>query len=659
MTPGDLGLRRQLARRLYPITVVAAAMIAVGPPLAYWTLQTRAMIGTRGSGVGVTLLLLGFGAGVGIALALVVHRVALDAVTLRSAQYHSASVRRAEELAALLRATRTVMADLDLKVIFERIVAEAAQIADTPHVVLLVRDADTQVLGIGAVAGAPVPPRVTTPMIGTLSGIVAATGQPLCVADVADDPRGPIAERDRQLGVVSYLGLPVRVRERVLGVLTFHSVGPREYSPDELGFLASFADQAAIAIENARLFEETQRNLRRTRALLAIAQSATATVEPAEIARGVADEARRLLGADGAVLYACDETLGEMIPRAHPELPGWVAQIDRPCPLGAAPAPVAEALLTGRSVFGLEPASATGPGCSVLVGPVRLKDRLFGALALFWWRAPHESVGNELAVLEAVAGEAALVLDHARLVSATQKQAAELKEKNAELDSFAYVVSHDLKAPLVTIHGMSSLVLEDAGAALSADARRCLGRIQANVRQMERLIMDLLAVSRIAREPRAPEPVALDDIVDDVLLALAEPIRQRGVRVARGTLATITGVPTQIEQVMANLVGNAVKYMGDQPAPTVEVGCQERGDVVECWVRDNGVGIDPAYHEKVFEYFHRLKDVDVEGSGLGLSIVRRIVEGAGGRVWVESTHGHGATFRFTWPKTGPREPVRR
>ncbi|MBI1845936.1 MAG: GAF domain-containing protein, partial [Candidatus Rokubacteria bacterium] len=159
---------------------------------------------------------------------------ALAALAVRNAQYHSASVRRSEELAALLRATRSVMEGLDLRVILERIVDEAAQIADTPHVMLLLADPEAPVLRIGAVAGDPVPPRFTASTTGTLPGLVATTGRPLHVADVRRDPRNPLAERDRRLGVVSYLGLPVRIRDRVLGVLTFRSVRPREYSPDEL-----------------------------------------------------------------------------------------------------------------------------------------------------------------------------------------------------------------------------------------------------------------------------------------------------------------------------------------------------------------------------------------------------------------------------------------
>jgi signal transduction histidine kinase len=173
---------------------------------------------------------------------------------------------------------------------------------------------------------------------------------------------------------------------------------------------------------------------------------------------------------------------------------------------------------------------------------------------------------------------------------------------------------------------------------------------------MEQLILDLLALSRIGREARAATAVSLAEVVDDVVADLAGPIRERAIQLARGELPTIWGVRTQVEQVMGNLVGNAVKYLGDTSQGRVEVGALDRGSFVECTVRDNGIGIDPAYHERIFEVFQRLKDVDVEGTGVGLAIVKRIVQASGGQIWVESAKGQGATFHFTWPKGPASEP---
>jgi signal transduction histidine kinase len=169
--------------------------------------------------------------------------------------------------------------------------------------------------------------------------------------------------------------------------------------------------------------------------------------------------------------------------------------------------------------------------------------------------------------------------------------------------------------------------------------------------------MDLLALSRIGREARPAQAVRLAEVVDDVLAELAGPIQERGIEIVRGDLPTLVGIRTQIEQVLGNLLGNAIKYLGDGPAPRVEVGAVDRGHLVECYVRDNGIGIDPAYHQRVFEIFQRLKEVEADGSGVGLTIVKKIVEAAGGRTWVQSAKGQGTTVHFTWPKAPAASPA--
>jgi signal transduction histidine kinase len=146
--------------------------------------------------------------------------------------------------------------------------------------------------------------------------------------------------------------------------------------------------------------------------------------------------------------------------------------------------------------------------------------------------------------------------------------------------------------------------------------------------------------------------VALADVVDDVLAELTESLRTRGIKVTVADLPTVPAVRVELEQVLRNLLSNAVKYMGDTPAPAIEIGATARGTTVEVWVRDTGIGIDAAYHDRVFEIFQRLKQISADGTGVGLAIVKKIVERAGGRIWVESTQGEGATFRFTWP-AGP------
>ena len=226
----------------------------------------------------------------------------------------------------------------------------------------------------------------------------------------------------------------------------------------------------------------------------------------------------------------------------------------------------------------------------------------------------------------------------------------ELKRRNAELDAFVYTCSHDLRTPLVAMQGMVGMIQEEYGPLLQGKGEHYLGRLQANAHLLERLIADLQQVGLAGRDGRRPDVAELREIVSGVVSSMSETLEAKKIHVEVGELHPVHGVDDHVEQVVRNLVENAVKYMGDGPEPRIEIGSALHDFHVECWVRDTGIGIDPAYHGKIFEMFQRLNDVEVEGRGIGLAIVKKIVEGVGGRVWVESARGQGATFFFTWPR---------
>jgi light-regulated signal transduction histidine kinase (bacteriophytochrome) len=225
-----------------------------------------------------------------------------------------------------------------------------------------------------------------------------------------------------------------------------------------------------------------------------------------------------------------------------------------------------------------------------------------------------------------------------------------LQRRNAELDAFVYTCSHDLRTPLVAMQGMVGLIQEEYGSQLEGKGEHYLGRLQANALLLERLIADLQQVGLAGRDGRRPDVAELGEIVRRVVTAMSEVFQAKKIQVELGELHVVHGVGDHVEQVVRSLIENAISYMGDGPEPRIEIGSTLHDFHVECWVRDNGIGIDPAYHDKIFEMFQRLNDVDVDGRGIGLAIVKKIVEGVGGRVWVESARGQGATFRFTWPR---------
>ncbi|HUY91190.1 MAG TPA: ATP-binding protein [Pirellulales bacterium] len=236
-----------------------------------------------------------------------------------------------------------------------------------------------------------------------------------------------------------------------------------------------------------------------------------------------------------------------------------------------------------------------------------------------------------------------------RLQAATsdlEVKAAELARANQELDDFTYVASHDLKEPLRGISSYCGILLEEYQDQLDDNGRRMMSTLVALCQRLERLIDDLLTYSRLGRAPELA-PVDLDEVLDTVLETLGPAIDGRGGVVRRaGRLPTALADATTIALVLQNLISNGLKF-NESRTPEVEIGCSE-GDALTIYVRDNGIGIDPRRHEAVFAMFRRLHSRrKYEGAGAGLTIVRKIVEAHGGRVWLESSPGCGSTFSFT------------
>ncbi len=239
-------------------------------------------------------------------------------------------------------------------------------------------------------------------------------------------------------------------------------------------------------------------------------------------------------------------------------------------------------------------------------------------------------------------------LEHA---ATRERFIAELQAKNTELERFSYTVAHDLKSPLVTIQGFLGFLERDV---TRGDAERVTGdaqRIRGAANKMQRLIDDLLELSRIGRKDNPPEEVAMEELAGEVVELLAGQVAERGAEVAVAPdLPVVRGDRVRLYQLLQNLIQNALQHTGEQTAPRIEVGARPAaGAPATLFVRDNGAGIAPAYHDKIFELFQRLGTAG--GSGVGLTLVQRIVELHGGRIWVESEGaGKGSTFCFTLPR---------
>jgi signal transduction histidine kinase len=228
------------------------------------------------------------------------------------------------------------------------------------------------------------------------------------------------------------------------------------------------------------------------------------------------------------------------------------------------------------------------------------------------------------------------------------ERAAQLEAANQELEAFAYSVSHDLRAPLRAMDGFSRILLDDYGPQLVPEAQRYLGMVRENAQHMARLIDDLLAFSRLGRRELRKQAVRPRDLVEEVLAELRAEQGAQQIEVTIHDLPACQADPALLRQVYANLLSNAYKFTQERQVARIEVGAlhQEEGPVY--FVRDNGVGFDMRYADKLFGVFQRLHGAEeYEGTGVGLAIAQRIVHRHGGRVWAEAEVNKGATFHFT------------
>lgn len=224
----------------------------------------------------------------------------------------------------------------------------------------------------------------------------------------------------------------------------------------------------------------------------------------------------------------------------------------------------------------------------------------------------------------------------------------DLEVHNEELERYAYTISHDLKAPLYTIQGFAGFLERDIEKGNTENMLQDLAKIREAVLTMGNLLDDILTLSRLGMAQDEFKSVSLDEVIEQAQSMLSIEIEESGIEIRlESDQPDVVAEPQRLTEVFQNLISNALKFMGDQQHPVIEIGACSEGDWVHCHVRDNGSGIAPEYQERVFNLFERL-ETGIQGTGVGLAIVKRVIERQGGRIWIVSDgEGQGCSFEFT------------
>jgi len=586
------------------------------------------------------------------------------------------------ESETLHRSLASIVSTLEFTEIIERILAEIRRVIpyDTASVWQLEDNRQYIIAGVDLPPEVEIPGTILTinednsayPLInGTLPYLLNNNVQ----AELTDFQEAP------HNYVESWLAIPLKTRGKIIGLIALDGRSRDQFTHHHAELAVTFANQVAIALDNVRLFTELQNELEERKKLIAElkiknAESETlresvaivaATLERAEAVDRILEQLARVVPFDSASVQLLTGNILEMVStRGFPlsfnesENRFELNEQEPAYPVIRENAPY----VLYEDIQALIPAFAEFPHDRIhawMAVPLKVKGQIIGIIALDGYQVGKFSERHaQLAVT--YANQVAIALENARLFSDLQselsvrkKLISELENKNAELERFTYTVSHDLKSPLFTIRGFLGYLEPDARSGNFERLRGDVQRITDATDKMQRLLNELLELSRVGRIKNEPGYLPFAELAREASELAQGRIMARGISIhIAPNLPNVYGDRLRLTEVLQNLLDNAAKFMGDQKDPCIEIGCTgqepESGTPI-FFVRDNGMGIAPDHFDRVFGLFNKL-DPKSDGTGIGLALVKRIVEVHGGRIWVESEAGKGSTFFFTLPSSG-------
>jgi signal transduction histidine kinase len=512
------------------------------------------------------------------------------------------------------------------------------------------------------------------PMKGSVGGRTVLERQVIHVADLpAETAEFPEAAANaRRLGFRAILSVPL-VREGVtIGAIQLRRPESVPFTDKQVSLLQTFADQAVIAIENARLFNELRartaeltQSVEQLTALGEVSRAVTSTLDVETVLDTIVSRATQLAGADGCAISEYDDATELFHVRATHGIDSVLVGTFRTTPLrkgegamGRAaemrePIQIADIAVPGAYQSHLRDVLIGAGFRAVLSVPLLREEQIIGSLSLTR-KAPGEFPPEVIEVLKTFATQSALAIQNARLFREIADKSAQLEAASRHKSEFLANMSHELRTPLNAIIGFSEVLTERMFGELNEKQDEYLRDIHASGQHLLSLINDILDLSKIEAGRMELEATDFDlpSAIDNALILVRERASRRGITLGHSVderLGQIRGDERKVKQVLLNLLSNALKFTAE--GGRIDVRARVHDEVAEIAVTDTGVGIAPEDQEAVFEEFRQVGTADkkVEGTGLGLALSRKFIELHGGKIWVTSAVGVGSTFTFTLP----------
>ena len=583
---------------------------------------------------------------------------------------------RVEQLAALSRASQAVAASLELDQVLAEIVSLASEVVAVDYTsVVLVNEAGHVGQSAENISGIPaIEYRIRK---DGLTDWIVHSRQAIVIDEIGDDgvinldldggaPR-TVNPLIMEANVKSIAGLPLLVKGRPLGVLYLHSLDAGAFS-DQLPLLTAFANQAVIAIENARLFQAEQRQAQRLALLADVARIAATTLDADELLQTVADTIRRHFEYPMVGIFTLDEDGQAFTMRGYSGISIGRPALTTP---GAYRQPIGQGILgqvarTGKPYLAPDVSTdphffnpGKAPTRSVLHVPILDEGYVVGAVSVESDK-PADFDEEDQSLLEAVAATVIVGLRNIRLHNEAQERGDELaaalarQEKLDRLkDEFIQNVSHELRSPLALVRGYAEILGSGELGELQPEQKKPLAIIARRARMLGDLVQDITLIMEAEANAPDPEPVPLDELaqaaVEDFQVAAEQTELTLHTEIA-SHLPPVRGSYNYMRRVLDNLLGNAIKFTPEEGTITVRVS--REGERIALEVSDTGAGIPPDQQEHIFERFYQVDGSASRrhgGVGLGLALVKEIVEAYGGSVTVKSQVGKGSTFTVRLP----------